>query len=498
MDKTILISGSSDIGMALSRSLSTNSKIISTYNSTKKKIRNKNIKYIHLDIKNIQEIDEFSKKKEIINWDNLILLPASQLPIGLANEVSPKEWLDSINLNFSHQIYLLLKILNKKSKKKFKRIILWSGTGSNNAPKYYSAYTVSKIALTKITELFDAELKDCIFSVIGPGWVRTKIHKETLMNKRNSRENYFTTKYHLKNNIFNSMESVVNCVLRIMRMSKEAVGGRNFSVQYDKWRDKEFENFLKTDDNIYKLRRDFNSFSSQDLNFNLDDILNFFDKNKKIQNPKSLIYQTFNKIFKIKIQKSFLKRKFKIMRFNVDYFYSIKDQIKFKILLNLSDFFLFKLYQKKKNYYKRIYDIGCKYGLHSLVFKKLGFKVYSYDNNKDNLIMTKKIFKNNKCKLEVINNLKIIEKLQEKFELFRIDVKNPGSFISKYIKPKKFNYADFVVNISSKKDAQDLWKHLKKKNMYSQKNSWQKVVKFDQLPISYSEGSLIISKKLNW
>ena len=256
-NKTIIVSGSSGIGSAISKKIPLNNKIISTYNNSVPKFKRNNIMFLKLNIENINEIDEFVKNKALNNWDNLIILPATQLPIGLPDEVDPKKWANSININFTNQIYLLLKLLAKRSKKKIKRIILWSGTGSNNAPKYYSAYTVSKIALTKITEIFDAELNDCILSVIGPGWVKTKIHNETLRNKIYSRENYFNTKYHLKNNIFNSIKSVTDCVLAIMKLPKESIGGRNISVQFDNWRSKKFNDFLKSDINIYKLRRDF-------------------------------------------------------------------------------------------------------------------------------------------------------------------------------------------------------------------------------------------------
>ena len=51
------------------------------------------------------------------------------------------------------------------------------------------------------------------------------------------------------------MDSVTNCVHEIMKLSKASVGGRNISVQFDKWKNLEFSNFLKSDSNIYKIRR---------------------------------------------------------------------------------------------------------------------------------------------------------------------------------------------------------------------------------------------------
>ena len=75
-------------------------------------------------------------------------------------------------------------------------------------------------------------MNDCILCNWS-GWVKTKIHNETL-NKIYS-ENYFNTKYHLKNNIL-IPQSVTDCVLAIMKLPKESIGGRNISVQFDNWK----------------------------------------------------------------------------------------------------------------------------------------------------------------------------------------------------------------------------------------------------------------------
>ena len=44
----------------------------------------------------------------------------------------------------------------------------------------YSAYCVGKLLLIKMTELLDSECPDLQVSIIGTGWVNTKIHRQTL------------------------------------------------------------------------------------------------------------------------------------------------------------------------------------------------------------------------------------------------------------------------------------------------------------------------------
>jgi len=52
------------------------------------------------------------------------------------------------------------------------------------------------------------------------------------------------------------------------------------------------------------------------------------------------------------------------------------------------------------------------------------------------------------------------------------------------------------MEIGTKDNAIKIYKHLKKLNlpMYSQKNGWRKVIKINQMPFSYKDGSLFISK----
>ena len=135
--------------------------------------------------------------------------------------------------------------------------MLWAAGGINNAPKYYSAYIISKVAQVKMTELLDKEFDDIKVSIIGPGWVKTKIHKQTLKAKKFAREHYKTTIERFKKNKFNSMTDVVDCFNKIVGLKKETVGGRNFSIQFDEWRKKTLVEVLNADENMYKLRRDF-------------------------------------------------------------------------------------------------------------------------------------------------------------------------------------------------------------------------------------------------
>jgi|TARA_Y100000294_G_scaffold175650_1_gene196246 NADP-dependent 3-hydroxy acid dehydrogenase YdfG len=118
--KYIIISGSSDIGSAIIDDLIRKGHdIIYTYNS-RKVARFKKLLCFKLDISSRKNIQEFTKNKELNNWDNLIVLPGTQNPIGLFNETSGEDWIKSVDINFTNQMYLIREMIPKKSSKKNK------------------------------------------------------------------------------------------------------------------------------------------------------------------------------------------------------------------------------------------------------------------------------------------------------------------------------------------------------------------------------------------
>ena len=106
-------------------------------------------------------------------------------------------------------------------------------------------------------ELLDFEFQDVKFCILGPGWVRTKIHQETLVNKKKAQKNYSITKKVLSGTlpIDTSIKDINECVKWVLDSKKKDVGGRNFSVKHDKWQNPKFLEKIRKDQNNFKLRR---------------------------------------------------------------------------------------------------------------------------------------------------------------------------------------------------------------------------------------------------
>ena len=261
MTKSLIIGISSGIGSALAEELNNQGHDIhgTTRAIKSDMLRGENKQLYYCDLKSIPSMDKFINSFSSKNsWDNLIVCPAQMEPIGNFEGTEIDDWLETFNVNFNSQVYLLHKLLKYKSNK-LSRVIFFAGGGVNGVTPNYSCYTTSKIAMIKLIELLDYELKDVIFTILGPGWVKTKIHDQSIDPKHKDLPSYRETQKRLKENNFIEMRKVISSIRWILEQPKEIVGGRNFSTAHDPWENPKLIEMLRSDHHAYKLRRHRNS-----------------------------------------------------------------------------------------------------------------------------------------------------------------------------------------------------------------------------------------------
>ena len=269
--KAIIIGASSDIGRALCDDwIGKNWEVTGTYrtNSDQVKALSKNInETIHCDLLDSNSIDDACSKLSKLGskWDVLVLGPGLQEPVDLFHESNFEEWEQSIKVNFTSQLRILHRLLASRNSKCLTgpNVLFFAGGGVNNAPVNYSAYTVSKVALIKMVELLASEIPDVKFLIIGPGWVKTKIHKSIINAGDRAGASYQKTIKTFLNNDFTPMSKVVECCNILILGSRKILSGRNYSIAFDGWQDNNFEDFLQSDSNLYKLRRYGNNLKSK-------------------------------------------------------------------------------------------------------------------------------------------------------------------------------------------------------------------------------------------
>lgn len=256
----VILSISSDIGTALALKWIEDGFCVSGTYRTKSKnvelLESKGAQLAHCD---------FANKDSIVNaanfilglgdWEVLVLSAGTQDPIGLFSEIDFNIWESSVEANFLGMVRFLHMALGRSTNVSQKSVIFFAGGATNNATERYSSYTISKIASIKLCELLDFENDLVKFTILGPGWVKTKIHNATLANPVMAGSNHEKTVEMLNGLEMNPMENVIDCCDWVIQQPKSVVGGRNFSVVHDAWGSPNLKEELLANKHLYKLRR---------------------------------------------------------------------------------------------------------------------------------------------------------------------------------------------------------------------------------------------------
>lgn len=260
-----ILGAGSDIGKSLAKFyLEKGCYVAGTYRSNQSVDRdllgNKNASFIKCDIRKAENIKDciIKYRKSAKQWDIFISCVGSLEPIGKFFEGNFDDWENSLHTNAISQLRFLHGIYPCRHKGADCSIIFFSGGGTNSPFTNYSAYCVSKIMLIKMCELLDDENKDANFFIIGPGWVRTKIHNQTLNNYLFAGTNYAKTKQFIDSGkMGTTYRDIFNCIEWCISKGRRVSGGRNFSVVRDSWENggRILARQLSKNPDKFKLRR---------------------------------------------------------------------------------------------------------------------------------------------------------------------------------------------------------------------------------------------------
>ena len=262
-EAVMIIAASSDIGGYLARHyLQQGARVFGTYRSLTPEVSKliaEGVVFFRLDISSLDSINEFvlELRQSKVCWDVLISAPGLLSPIGPFFELDFDEWAHSVTVNSLSQLRVLHAVYPMRKRHGYPKVIFFAGGGVNSSFDNYSAYCIGKLVLIKMTELLDSECPDLQVSIIGTGWVSTKIHQQTLAAGLNAGKNLEKTRDFLEAEQAEgaSLETVAECVDWCLCSPRAAVGGRNFSLVFDNWRDPSFITELEQEGNSYKLRR---------------------------------------------------------------------------------------------------------------------------------------------------------------------------------------------------------------------------------------------------
>ena len=214
-------------------------------------------------------------------------------------------------------------------------------------------------------------------------------------------------------------------------------------------------------------------------------------------------------------------------------------------LFGIDELIIFAFYYTNRNRYKKTLDLGANIGLHTLIMKKLGFQVISYEPDSIHLAQIEKVMDLNDLSTEGLTPRAISDKRgtmdyirilgnttgshllgskeevygpteivstevddilevlsQGNFDFVKMDVEGHEVVLLNRITTQSITSTDIMLEIGSEKNANAIFSILSDKKIpaYAQKTNWARVEKLQDLPSHHTHGSLFLSMQgpPNW
>lgn len=206
-------------------------------------------------------------------------------------------------------------------------------------------------------------------------------------------------------------------------------------------------------------------------------------------------------------------------------------------LFGLDELILFAFYWANRKRYRKVLDIGANIGLHTTVLAKCGYEIQLFEPDPVHFAKLQEILAANKIEKVKANQAAIsdrsgqvefvrvlgnttsshiagskqpygelqrfqvpvfdIRALIRTADLIKMDVEGHEATIIEATSTEDWDHTDAVIEVGAFDKAQWIYNHLCKIGVraFSQKTGWKEVKKFEDMPVSYKEGSLFISKK---
>ena len=557
-----ILSISSDIGISLARAwLAEGCEVSGTYRTMSPQVEELQAlgaRVAHCDLADRTSVDSaMATLTDLGSWDVLVVAPGAQEPVCAFEKVDIDAWSESIDVNFTAQLRAVHRLLP------FRRtdsalgpvVLLFAGGGTNNATLNYSAYTIAKIASIKMCELLDAEVPDTRFTILGPGWVKTKIHEATLKAPEMAGANYQRTVDMLNSGNCVPMEKVVEGCNWLVNAPRDVIGGRNFSLVHDQWGTEALNEMLRADGNMYKLRRAGNdkmlgALSPRDVSAAdvLSNLLETLPRMTSRHVPGTPEYNQLKVSARLAAQRVFGPGCANTATFGpygtLRLTYHKMGAIDSVDLFGLDELIIFSYYWRNRNRYRRVADVGANIGLHSILLARCGYEVRSYEpdpqhctNIRQNLECNGESAKVNLIEaavssqpgraqfLRLLGNttgshlagakqnpygeidrfdveLRPIDEIMTWADFVKIDAEGHECQILTATTAAHWDGTDAMVEIGGRENAEKVFAHLSKLgvNMFPQRLAWGRARSAEDLPNSYHDGSLFISRRdeMSW
>jgi NAD(P)-dependent dehydrogenase (short-subunit alcohol dehydrogenase family) len=175
-------------------------------------------------------------------------------PIGTLESVPTDDLIEAIAINLIGTM-LALRFALPRLRAAGGRAVTFSGGGGTSPLPRYDAYAASKAAVVRLTENVAAS-GEIEINAIAPGFVATRMHNGTLRAgpEAAGQSYYDRTVELLRTGGFPASEAA-ELVAFLIGPGAAGITGRLISAQWDPWREEEFQERLRNDSALAKLRR---------------------------------------------------------------------------------------------------------------------------------------------------------------------------------------------------------------------------------------------------
>jgi FkbM family methyltransferase len=209
-------------------------------------------------------------------------------------------------------------------------------------------------------------------------------------------------------------------------------------------------------------------------------------------------------------------------------------------LFDLDELIIFSFYWQNRNRYRRAVDVGANIGLHSIVMARCGFSVTSYEPDPTHFDLLKRNLTLNHCDKVAPRNAAVssaagtcefirlldnttgshlagakpnpygpMEKFQVRVEaakdvikgadLAKIDAEGHEKEILLATTAEDWKRMDALIEVGSEENARGIYDHFARLslNLFAQKSNWAAVRCLEDMPTSYRDGTLFVTKREN-
>ncbi len=216
-------------------------------------------RYYALDVSDEKMVEDMSVSvgKDLESVDGLVNCAGIYGPIGKTDEINPAEFVSTIKINLFGTFYMCHYFLPLLKKSPRGKIVNFAGGGAASPFPNYSAYSLSKISVVRLTENMALEFARANIDInaIAPGFVMTRLHQETIKAGEKAGGDFLKKTLSEMEKGGVPAEEAASLAAFLLSRESDGITGKFISAHWDSWTNEEFLDKLKTDKDFATIRR---------------------------------------------------------------------------------------------------------------------------------------------------------------------------------------------------------------------------------------------------